>query len=111
MVWQVWLFKYEDTPAPLCDFHTPGLVLRPVGPPHEEPVATTTLPAGTGVKDAEAVGQGVGVRLGVAGALGVGVGVGDGLGVGTPVDSEVGVRVLLGVPVAEGVRLPVPLKQ
>ena len=43
-------------PAVACDFHTPGAVTSPVGPPHAAPTGSTTLPTGTGAIDADGEG-------------------------------------------------------
>ena len=64
---------YCPVPAVACDFHTPGAVTSPVGPPHAAPTGSTTLAPGAGVIDAEgAAGEAdwEGVKEGVAEPVG-----------------------------------------
>ncbi len=50
---------YCPVPAVACDFHTPGAVLSPLGPPHAGPAGKTSFATGAGVIDAEgAAGEG-----------------------------------------------------
>ena len=87
-----------DDPAFKFVIHTPELVVTPVGPPQLEPgPGTTTLPAGTGVKDADAVGDCVPVAVLVPMPLGVKLGVRGGDRVGV----KEGVTVAEGVPVLD----------
>ena len=61
------LGEYVAVPAVACDFHTPGAVTSPVGPPHAAPTGSTTLPwkgdivadGGGGEPDEEGVMEGV----------------------------------------------------
>ncbi len=81
-------FAYCPVPAAACDFHTPGAVTSPVGPPHAAPTGSTTLAPGAGVIDADgAAGEAdlEGVKEGVAEPVGEPVGLPEVEAVGVPV--------------------------
>ncbi len=79
---------YCPVPAVACDFHTPGAVTSPVGPPHAAPTGSTTLAPGAGVIDAEGAAREAdweGVKEGVAEPVGEPVGLPEEEAVGEPV--------------------------
>jgi len=103
VVTQLQLLPYADTPAPGWLFQTPGDVVDPDGPP-QTPGGITTFPAGTGVKEAEAVEEnepeGDCVRVTLF--------VGEGEIVGEGVKEKVNPAERVGVTVVVTVVVPVP---